>query len=279
MFAFPNVMRNNLTIFFWNLARRHLVRELAVVVKEQHIDILILAESDLDIDDLRMEIPHLSEPTTYSDRIKIFTTGDPSQVVPVFDDPARRLTVRRLIIPPNPEILLAAVHFFDKRNWSEDDQLAEATNLAADIVRIENRFAHSRTILVGDLNMNPFDKAVVAAAGLHGVMTRRIASGQTRTVGSRNYRFFYNPMWAFLGDRLSPPPGTYFHHKSAQIMYFWNLLDQVLIRPSLMDKLLEIRILDRVGERSLVNAKGRPSPSDHLPLLFRLQLSDGGNNV
>jgi hypothetical protein len=260
------------TFFFWNLGARPLIKELALVVKEYDVDILVLAESNLSDAEVQTEIPTLSEPETYSEKIKIYTTGDPAQIVPAFDDPARRLTIRRLVYPPHPEILLAAVHFHDKRNWTESDQLVEATHLATDIVATEDRFGHTRTLLVGDLNMNPFDKAVVAAGALHGVMTRGIARRQTRTVASRDYRFFYNPMWDFLGDRSSPPPGTYFHRKSVPIMYFWSLLDQLLVRPDLMDMLLELRILDSIGGTSLVNVAGRPSVSDHLPLLFRMRL-------
>ncbi|HXQ33744.1 MAG TPA: hypothetical protein VN843_07015, partial [Anaerolineales bacterium] len=160
----------------------------------------MLAESELRDDDILTAIPGINKPLTFSDKIQIYTRGDPSLVVvPAFDDPARRLTVRRLLFPQHPEILLAAVHFFDKRNWTEADQLAEAINLANDIIKTESKFGHTRTILVGDLNMNPFDKAVVAANGLHGVMTRNIAREQTRTVASRDYPFFFNPMWSFLG--------------------------------------------------------------------------------
>lgn len=261
------------TFFFWNLAGRPLIGELAAAVKEHEVDILILAESSLSSEQILSTIPTLSEPETYSKKILIYTTGDPSRMLPAFDDPGRRLTIRRLTFKSCAEILVAAVHFYDKRNWSDDDQLAEATNLARDIVGIEEKFGHARTLLVGDLNMNPFDKAVVAAAGLHGVMARGIARERTRIVSARKYRFFYNPMWKFLGDRGPSPPGTYYYRQAVQVVYFWNILDQVLVRPDLMEALMDIRIIDNVAGRSLLDAEGRPSASDHLPLLFRLRLA------
>jgi endonuclease/exonuclease/phosphatase family metal-dependent hydrolase len=265
-------MSEILTFFFWNLAKQSLVKELALAIKEYRVDILVLAESELDETEIHRQIPVLSKPETYSEKIKIYTSGDPSHIIPAFDDPSRRLTIRRIAIPNRAEILLAAVHFHDKSNWSDEDQLAEATNLARDIIKMEEHFGHTRTLLVGDLNMNPFDKAVVAAAGLHGVMTKALARKQTRTVAAREYRFFYNPMWAHLGDRTSAPPGTTFYQKAVQIMYFWNIVDQVLVRPELMDALIDVRILNRIDETPLVDKAGRPSLSDHLPLLFRLQI-------
>jgi len=121
--------------------------------------------------------------------------------------------------------------------------------------------------------MNPFDTGVVAANGLHGVMTRNIAKEQTRTVANRDYPFFFNPMWSFLGERESGPPGTNFYRKSVHVVYFWNMLDQVLVRPDLMDSLIELRTLDQINGGSLLDAAGKPAVSDHLPLLFRLRLS------
>ncbi|HXQ36263.1 MAG TPA: hypothetical protein VN843_19785, partial [Anaerolineales bacterium] len=69
------------------------------------------------------------------------------------------------------------------------------------------------------------------------------------------------------------PSGTNFYRQSVHVVYFWNILDQVLVRPDLMDALIELRILDQINGDSLLNAAGRPAVSDHLPLLFRLRLS------
>ena len=56
---------------------------------------------------------------------------------------------------------------------------------------------------------------------------------------------------------------------------YWNMFDQVLLRPGLMDSLTELRILDGDGQASLLSERGRPrsaTASDHLPILFRLDL-------
>jgi len=84
--------------------------------------------------------------------------------------------------------------------------MLECTNLSNAIVEEERKAGHSRTILVGDLNMNPFEKGVIAAAGLHAVASRRIAERIERTVQGRSYPFFYNPMWGLLETRRSGPP-------------------------------------------------------------------------
>ncbi len=135
--------------------------------------------------------------------------------------------------------------------------------------------AHRRTILVGDLNMNPFDAGVVGAQALHAVMTRQLARREEREVMGRAYRFFYNPMWGHFGDRTSGPAGTYYHHASNPGNLFWNMYDQVLLRPDLMDQLIELQILISDGQDDLVTKGGLPKKtdgSDHLPILFRMNL-------
>lgn len=149
-----------------------------------------------------------------------------------------------------------------------------------DIRKVERDMQPTRTILVGDLNMNPFEDGITGADGIHGVMSHSIVTAENkrtkRTVQQREYEYFYNPMWGLFGDRTPGPSGTYFARSTGAISYFWYMLDQVLVRPSLMGKLKDVRILDSDGSQSLVTKSGRPDTkngSDHLPLLFRIGLN------
>ncbi|MGH7172858.1 MAG: hypothetical protein ACRELG_21465, partial [Gemmataceae bacterium] len=113
------------------------------------------------------------------------------------------------------------------------------------------------------------------AQALNAVMTRDLATRADRTVAERSYRLFYSPMWGCFGDRTPGPAGTYFYSASGPSGYFWNMFDQVLLRPALMDHLVELRILDGDGQESLLTGRGRPRASelsDHLPLLVRLDI-------
>ena len=125
--------------------------------------------------------------------------------------------------------------------------------------------------------MNPFEKGMVGALGLHGMMSRKIAERESRTVAKRRCKFFYNPMWSLYGDATRGPPGTYYYHRSKPIEYFWNIFDQVLLRPELLDRMddSDIIIIDSDGENSFLTKNGIPNRntvSDHLPILFKLNL-------
>lgn len=81
-------------------------------------------------------------------------------------------------------------------------------------------------------------------------------------------------MWSLLGDASEGPPGSYYCSQSEQIAYFWHMFDQVLLRPDVLPMFQndKLKIIDRVGDISLLNNNGIPDKkiSDHLPILFQL---------
>ncbi|NUQ74892.1 MAG: endonuclease/exonuclease/phosphatase family protein [Polyangiaceae bacterium] len=272
-----------MTFLFWNC--RKATDLVGKLVAEHRVDVLVLAESHAeparilsaieDADGARFEVDPLCQD------IAIFTRFSASALQPEHDEPG--LSIRR--IPTVPEdILLVAMHLLSKDNASDADQASLTPIYAAEIGRIERKLGMRRTLLVGDLNMNPFDHGVVQATGFHAISSRQVATQRGnrekggRTVDTRWYPYFYNPMWRFFGDAQGTPPGTFFRDKGGPIAYFWHLYDQVLIRPDLVPRFVDrdLMILSQCGDIALVNAKGEPSASDHLPVLFRLNLEAPG---
>lgn len=84
-------------------------------------------------------------------------------------------------------------------------------------------------------------------------------------------------MWGLFGDRRDSPPGTYYLSASEQTVFFWNMYDQVLIRPELLSCFDpdSVEVVQSDGRVSLLSPDGTPDTriaSDHLPLVFQLQL-------
>ncbi len=269
-----------ITILFWNVGGEARRAEIAQLAVNHDVDVVLLSEVIDEPSSVLLALNESSVSYSYSPgignkRIHVFARFSETFVAPVFE--TDRLTIRRLHPPGMEEILLAAVHFPSKHDWSEDSQAMECTTLAEGIRQAENTAGHQRTVLVGDLNMNPFETGVVGAAGLHAVMDRRVAQRVTRVVQGREYSFFYNPMWGLFGDGSRGPAGTFFHSRSEQKVFFWNMFDQVLIRPALLDcfRMDDLAIIDHTGDQSLLTASGIPdrsAGSDHLPILFRMSL-------
>jgi hypothetical protein len=156
-----------------------------------------------------------------------------------------------------------------------EDKILSSTRLARYIQEAEENVGHRRTILIGDLNMNPFEAGVVGSEGLHGIMDRTIVSGGSRVVQGEDRTFFFNPMWAKFGDGSLTPPGTYFYNSGAEVNYFWNMFDQVLLRPALLNSLGAdaVTVVTEIQGLTLLTGQGRPNRaahSDHLPLVSRL---------
>jgi len=266
---------------FWNLNAKPRSEIIANLARRHDVDVIILAECSIPPVVLLSELNrfetlyHYSEQVACSE-IELYTKFPGSFIRPIHEED--RLTVRHMQLPGLLDILLAVVHFPSKLRWSGDSQAFECHELAGSLKEAENRVGHSRTVLVGDLNMNPFETGVVSANGLHGVMARKIAEKGTRIVRGRQYRFFYNPMWSLLGDASPGPPGTHFYGAAEHTCYFWNMFDQVLIRPALLDRFsnMDLKILDSDGRTRFLSPRtGNPDTkvaSDHLPLIFKLSL-------
>jgi len=146
----------------------------------------------------------------------------------------------------------------------------------SEIDRAEKKAGHKNTIIIGDLNMNPFEEAIVAADGFHAVMDKSVAMKRARMVQGLEYDFFYNPMWSRLGDNSQGPSGTYYYNAAgALINYFWNTFDQVLIRPELIEFFdhSSLKVLTEIDGQSLIKKQSIDSDfSDHLPLIVTIDV-------
>ncbi len=266
------------TFLFWNINKRPLQDRVAHLASRYAVDVLILAECAVDPDVMLRALNGgggnlYSSPTILATKIKLFTKLSPNKVQERYGDDSGDLIICHLNVGSPPGLLLAGVHTPSKMDWSDSDQDFWASELVREIRREEGQIWSDRTILVGDFNMNPFDHGMVAAQGFHAVMTRELALKRERTVKRRAYPFFYNPMWGLFGDRTNGPSGTFYLRGSKPVNYFWNMYDQVLVRPGLAEKLKEVRIIDHDGVASLLTRFNLPEKSlgsDHLPILFEL---------
>ncbi len=269
-----------LNFLFWNLQNKRLDETIVKITQKHRFDVLIFTEFNIEPALILKKLNRKGVFYDYAvslgcDKVKIFTKFPRNFILAVLE--TNRLTIRNLKLPGLEDILVAAVHFPGKPHWDEYSQAAEASRLSDAIKKAEKEIGHSRTVLVGDLNMNPFSRGVVNANGLHAVMTRQIALQGKRTVQETDYPFFYNPMWNFFGDANNSPPGSYYYRGAGHSEYFWHLYDQVLIRPDLLTEFntSDLKILHSDGNSSFLTARGIPNHrdfSDHLPISFKLSL-------
>ena len=266
-----------LTFLFWNTCRNDLESVVSRLAERHRVDVLMLAESSMFSGTLLQRLnagrdADFFPASTEADKVAVYTRFSASFLQRHTTSP--RYTIWRLALPARQEILLAAAHFPDKLYQSPFSAQSDCTQLARDLRLAETEVRHERTLLVGDLNMNPFEAGVVDTRGLNAVMTRELAKRKPRVVQMERYPFFYNPMWRFFGDSGDHPPGTCYYRISP---FLWSIYDQVLVRPDLLRCFQSetLRILDSDGAVPFLTRRGlpdRPRVSDHLPIVFQLQL-------
>lgn len=264
---------------FWNLDRRPLVARIARLAQVHAIDVVVLAEcatprSAVAAGLTRNGAGVFSPVSGTGAELHVYDRIPQANWTLLIQDDLEAWSGLQLTAPGLTNLGVVVAHLPSKLRATEADQALTGRELADDIRHMEDhQLGHERTVVVGDLNANPFERPVAEADALHGVMTRRVAAGEEREIRRRPYRFFYNPMWAAFGDRTPGPPGTFYRSASQSVNYFWNTYDQVLVRPSIMNGLTEVEVLTTDGTDSLLTATGLPDTvtgSDHLPLVFRL---------
>jgi len=270
-----------MNFLFWNINGNDLQESIHRIVNLHTVDVLVLAECSIDPSELlsllnRKQADFHYAPSIECRKIEIFTKFSGALIPPILEND--RMTIRQLKTPTMAQdTLVAALHFPSQLFWDDQDQLSESP-IYSDLIReAEKRVGHHRTVIMGDFNMNPYARGMVNASGFNAVMSREIAEKRKRTIQKREYPFFYNPMWSLSGDISSGPAGTFYFAPKGHSSYYWHTLDQVLIRPDLLEcfNSLTLKILDSDGERSLLSASGKPDDSwasDHLPLFFELTL-------
>lgn len=123
---------------FWNINRKPLQDLLAVLVREHSVDVLILAECE--INDVTLfetlnenQSPKYGIALSYipNPRIKIFTTLPSESFRPLGDEANAAF---RLLRPPvGEEIILVAVYLSSKMHLSDAEQAFNATRLGRSI--------------------------------------------------------------------------------------------------------------------------------------------------
>jgi endonuclease/exonuclease/phosphatase family metal-dependent hydrolase len=271
-------------VLFWNLAENAAilphVRSLGL---NRSIDIFLLAESPKNLTPALTGLNQLRrgryrEAGLAPLKVRVLTRLGAPDFDHLFSTIAGETAIWAVRAPKltPPELLLAVTHLPAKTGGHTDvGQASDARDVTAELGAFEDQRQHQNTVFVGDFNMNPYDPGLIHVTGVHGLMTRELARKGERTHRRRKYRRFYNPMWGFFGDRTPGPAGTHYWRSSQPHNTHWSMLDQVVLRSAVMDRLAVLEILDHDGKHSLLAPDGAPDKthlSDHLPIFFQLDV-------
>lgn len=257
---------------FWNTYHNEAINDiLSALIVENNVSIAVLAEYSAKIDELiamlgarGITMKHYRCPCP---RITMLGTIDEVEM----KNDSTHATIQII----NGRDILCGVHLNSKKH---EGHVGRREILIEQIVReiekIEKEIGTENTIIVGDFNINPYEPDCIDARYFHGIPVLAEAERKTREVVQREYRMFYNPMWNLLGD-YTWPYGTYYYNTGETQNTYWNIFDQVIIRPALKERFVKesLKILAETRTKSLLDDKGHPDKiiSDHLPILFEIK--------
>lgn len=272
-----------LNLLFWNLNKKSLSESVGLLAEEKEADIVVLAEMPQSTEEILTRLRQYNSDFMASDqilpqrRVILYHRSSSAQVQCLHD--AKYWTIYQLDLSDGEPLILVAVHMpakFRRGLIGLENRLPLFQQLCQHILKEESASGTDRTIVVGDLNQNPFDNEIVHLETLNAVMDPDVATRVSCQRDGQTYKYFYNPMWTAYGRRQAPM-GTYYYQEPDYVRYYWHVFDQVLLRPDLIPALGDKMptFITELGDESLIRDNGRPDNSrfsDHLPIALSLNI-------
>ncbi|MCL2577138.1 MAG: endonuclease/exonuclease/phosphatase family protein [Defluviitaleaceae bacterium] len=270
-----------MNILFWNTGLNgkrvanasDINKCLREMIEENNIDLLVLAEYNSGIQSLCQQSNAQFYPLfNNSEYIKAMINHNYS--IETLIDQSRYLIAK--ITTVSYKMVIGMVHNASKLHYDDEDQEFRMQTFHKDLCQCEEDHNCKNTIVIGDFNVNPFEKACVSARNLHAIPFREIVTQKVRRKINDDYcPMFYNPTWKFMGKKM-PPYTTYYCDRSGKaINYYWYAFDQVIVRPQLVEAFDEEKLAIITTTRNHMLIKdGKPDKikySDHLPLFCVLK--------
>lgn len=264
-------------ILFWNLKRNAVEEYIIDCIVEKNIDIAVFSEFD-GIDFIKIE---KSLGKMYS---RILALQDDEKVALIAKktfavtniQPQDRYNIYKIETAVK-NYLLAAVHLEDRRNYEVADRIDTIKSLVADITVTEELFKCNNTIVIGDLNANPYDEELLSKYAFNAVLFKKIIEKNELTnPKTLKRKRFYNPILHYISE-TNEMYGS-FYYDSEHMTPYWHCLDQVLVRKSLANTINHVEYLKKINKKDLLkNTIPNEKISDHLPLFVNIQ--EVGNGV
>ncbi len=259
-------------IAFWNVHKNNSIGSIIrKLIMTESIDLMIMAEYCKDIGSIINMVDEGSNSwkavfTGGCDRIKILSSRT--------DIEPGVMNEYYAMVIVNNDMIICSLHLPSNiYNEAEKDRQIIVQDAKEQIELYCKKKKIYKVIVIGDLNENPYEGNILGASGFAGIPVAELAPSK-RKIRNKNIKMYYNPMWRFFGDEKLPY-GTYYCKKGHDTP-FWNIYDQVLLSPSLVDCFVseELRIITKIGEMNLTNERGIPDHknySDHFPIVLELK--------
>ncbi|TRW91484.1 hypothetical protein [Candidatus Methylobacter oryzae] len=261
---------------FWNIQKKSLINEIAELISESNCQIYAFAESSDEIieETIKLLIKQYNiacylYPNPGCEKIKIVIMGQVENITLLNQNTHYSLIK---ISGQHNELIVCFVHFPSKLHHTLNQLRRISELLRNQILDEENSNGISDTLVIGDFNVDPFEMPMISFTGM--AATNGISCSQRESIvcdGEEN-RLFYNPMWTLYSSHKERP-GTHKYIRTGEDVVSWHFLDQVIIRPTLIDrfKFESLKLVKKTKNYNYLNINQVPKLSDHLPLMCEIE--------
>ncbi len=264
-------------ILFWNLNNQNLVYETTELIHSENIDFMVFSETTVEFVEEVINIFKLNyhkvfyfHETPGCDRIKVISTLKLNEIKLLNQHKYYSLM---LLNGKERRLILGMVHFPSKRYHSPDESRRAFEILHRAISREEETHRVNDSLIVGDFNVDPFEMPMVSFTGMCATNAKDSLALDTVKRATEEKRLFFNPMWS-LYSVFDQTPGTHKYDRLGEDVIKWHFVDQVIIRPSLIDafKFNSLKVISGTKAYNYTNKNGVPILSDHLPISCEVEL-------
>ncbi len=256
-----------MNIVFWNTnTNKNINLIIADIIKNNNCDIFILLEYEDNCEELCRKLEQFGNRFKYSKsrankNIAIIYKDEIKMEFNLDTDRYCSINVKKV----NNEFEFFVVHLPSNLYSDKEVNKYLCNRLMEDVKKTT-----IPVLILGDFNMNPFDKEMIA---LNGLFALPDSNYRRKRIYEEEKISLYNPMWKFYGD-FKDYPGTYYYDKEQIHCYYWYIYDQVLFTKEINNIFdnESLKIIKETSSYSLVkNGKINLKISDHLPVFFSLK--------
>lgn len=257
-----------LNILFWNVYKKPLQEIIVECILENEIDIAVFTEAEnVNFSLIEDELINYSVVEKKDEKSKLYYFAKKSLDAQIIQEQDRYTFCK--FNYALCDYILCGIHLEDMRNSSSDDRCDTIRKLLGNLEQIEDSYNIVNSIVVGDVNANPYDKEIISIYGFNAVLFKKLIE-HSEYIDKRyeNRKRFYNPILHFISESTEMY-GSYYSSQGSNTPY-WNCLDQVLVRKSLVNKIKNVQYLKKISATGLMNrVEINKNISDHLPLLVQ----------
>ncbi len=258
-------------IVFWNIGKKNNGMLIKTLLSERDIDIIILSEfekltNNTEFRKICKQLGYIY--TVDSSCEKVSLLYKKNLCLKVFRGEHRFLLFEVNNILNDP-ILIAGIHL-SAMEIARARRQKEISDLVNYILEEEKELPIDNTLVIGDFNANPFDEELVGHNYFNAVLYEDLMEKESIKWSGIKVKRFYNPILHYISENTKMYGSVYYHEENRPL--YWNCLDQVIIRKPLLKYFYAMEYVRKIGDRSLVTAKGIVDSrySDHLPLYVEL---------